>query len=55
MSELVIASSETDAYAAVAVKQHHAAMAGAPRLRIKALFAARRTGFCSEADVASRS
>jgi uncharacterized protein (DUF2249 family) len=38
MSEFVIASSEADAHAAEAVMQHHAAMAGALRLRVEALF-----------------
>ena len=37
MSELVIASNEADAHAAEAVKQHHAALAGALSLRTEAL------------------
>ena len=40
MSELVIASSEADANAAEAVRQHHAALAGALGLRTEALFSA---------------
>ncbi|RYP84490.1 DUF2249 domain-containing protein [Nocardioides guangzhouensis] len=38
MSELVIASNEADAHAAEAVKQHHAALAGALNLHTEALF-----------------
>jgi len=51
MSELVIASSEADTYAAEAVKQHHATMAGALSLRIDALFtvAAQRDTAAAEA------
>lgn len=37
MSELVIASTEADAHAAEAVRQHHAALAGALSLRAEAL------------------
>lgn len=40
MSELVIASTQADANAADAVKEHHAAMAGALNLRCEALFRA---------------
>ena len=39
MSELVIASNEADAHAAEAVRQHHAALAGALNLHTEALFA----------------
>lgn len=38
MSELVIASNEADAHAAEAVKQHHAALAGALNRHTEALF-----------------
>jgi uncharacterized protein (DUF2249 family)/hemerythrin-like domain-containing protein len=38
MSELVIASNEADAHAAEAVRQHHAALAGALNLHTEALF-----------------
>lgn len=44
MTELVIASSQADAEAVEAVKQHHAELAGALRLRVEALLAASATG-----------
>ncbi|HEX5087124.1 MAG TPA: DUF2249 domain-containing protein [Nocardioides sp.] len=40
MSELVIASTEADSRAAEAVRQHHAELAGALKLRVEALFRA---------------
>lgn len=54
MSELVIASNEADAYAAEAVKQHHAALAGALSLRTEALLAAATRGDLSAAESARR-
>ena len=50
MSELVIASSEADAHAAEAVRQHHAALAGALSLRAEALLtaASQRDAFAAE-------
>lgn len=44
MTELVIASSQADAEAVEAVKQHHAELAGALRLRVEALLAAAAAG-----------
>lgn len=54
MSELVIASSEADAHAAGAVKQHHATMAGALSLRIDALFTVAAQRHTTAAEVARR-
>jgi len=54
MSELVIASSEADASAAEAVKQHHAVMAGALRLRTEALFTAASHRDTPAAEIARR-
>lgn len=54
MSELVIASSEADAHAAEAVVQHHAAMAGALRLRTETLFVAASTRDTEAAEQARR-
>lgn len=44
MSEVVIASSESDAQAAAAVERHHAQLAGALAARVEALLAAARSG-----------
>jgi uncharacterized protein (DUF2249 family) len=51
MSQLVIASSEADAHAADAVRDHHAAMAGALAVRVEELVAAasRRDAVAAEA------
>ena len=54
MSELVIASSEADANAAEAVRQHHAALAGALGLRTEALLTAACQGDSSGAERARR-
>ena len=54
MSELVIASSKADANAAEAVKQHHAALAGALGLRTEALFAAASQRDTAAAEIARR-
>ena len=54
MSELVIASSEADANAAEAVKQHHAALASALSLRTEALFVAASRRDSSAAEHARR-
>jgi len=50
MSEVLIASNEADAHAAQAVKQHHAALAGALSQRTEALLSAafRRDGSAAE-------
>ncbi|QMW67684.1 DUF2249 domain-containing protein [Mumia sp. ZJ1417] len=54
MSELVIASSEADAHAAEAIKQHHAALAGALSLRTEALLTAATRCDASAAEEARR-
>lgn len=54
MSELVIASSEADANAAEAVKQHHAVLAGALRMRTEALFTAASQRDTAAAETARR-
>lgn len=54
MTELVIASNEADANAAEAVKQHHAALAGALRLHTENLFTAAAEPDSAAAEIARR-
>ncbi len=54
MSELVIASNQEDAHAAEAVKQHHAALAGALNLHTETLFTAATAGGPAAAEQARR-
>lgn len=54
MTEHVIASTESDAQAAEAVEQHHAAMAGALALRSEALLAAASRGDADAAEQTRR-
>jgi uncharacterized protein (DUF2249 family) len=52
MSELVIASTEADSRAAEAVRQHHAELAGALKLRVEELFTASMSDDGPAADAA---